>query len=57
MGDPQLICALLALALVLTILVVAVAARRRREGYLVYPYLDLDEPGVRGSPYAMTTCA
>ncbi len=26
----------------------------RREGYLIYPYLDLDEPGGRGMYYAMT---
>lgn len=26
---------------------------RPREGYLVYPYLDLDEPGERGSYYAL----
>lgn len=27
-----------------------------REGYLVYPYLDLDEPGERGQYYALTEC-
>jgi hypothetical protein len=28
----------------------------RREGYLIYPYLDLDEPGERGDYYALTRC-
>lgn len=32
------------------------AARRPPEGYLVAPYLDLDEIGARGSPYAMSEC-
>jgi hypothetical protein len=26
----------------------------KREGYLIYPYLDLDEPGERGVYYALT---
>ena len=29
-------------------------APRAKEGYLIYPYLDLDEPGERGSYYALS---
>jgi hypothetical protein len=27
-----------------------------REGFLIYPYIDLDTPGERGSPYALAEC-
>lgn len=33
------------------------ARPRGKEGYLVYPYLDLDEPGERGSYYGLSECA
>jgi hypothetical protein len=49
-----------ALLLVLTILLIVLCCcrghRKRREGYLIYPYLDLDEPGERGQHYAMSEC-
>jgi hypothetical protein len=53
--------AALALATILTMIVVAILSscspRRTSsggEGYLVYPYLDLDTAGERGSYYAMS---
>jgi hypothetical protein len=45
----------------LTIIIVGAVAsyklgkcRAKAEPYLVYPYLDLDTPGVRGSYYALS---
>lgn len=52
----------MALLVVLAIVLIALAFCRRgrhrkgREGYLIYPYLDLDEPGERGQYYAMSEC-
>lgn len=46
-----------AVVALVVVVVLVLWMRRRPETYLVYPYLDLDEPGVRGSPYAMTTCS
>jgi len=61
MGDLQLSLIALGALVVLVILLAAAWARSRkalggREGYLIYPYLDLDEPGERGSYYAMMQC-
>jgi hypothetical protein len=44
------IAAALAVVLAAALIVVAV----RREAFLIYPYLDLDEPGERGSYYALS---
>ena len=51
-----------ALLIVLALLLVGMSCLRGRpprvrEGYLIYPYLDLDEPGERGSYYALSECA
>lgn len=49
--------------IVVVILIIAFAAVyrlgkcRAKEGYLIYPYLDLDTPGVRGNYYAMSECS
>ena len=43
-----------AVLLVLVLIVVVGGRGPGREGYLVYPYIDLDEPGGRGVYYAMT---
>jgi hypothetical protein len=43
--------------LAVVIAVVVAAKSRKTESFLVYPYLDLDEPGVRGSPYALAECS
>ena len=52
------LCATLIVLALLAIFAIAVAgrcpARASREGYLVYPYLDLDEPGTRGSYYGLS---
>lgn len=49
-----------AMILLLSILIIAHGARalsgRGREHYLIYPYLDLDEPGERGSYYQLAEC-
>lgn len=54
-------CAQAAWALLLVAVIAVVAccamAARRREGYLIYPYLDLGSPGERGSPYGLVGCA
>jgi hypothetical protein len=53
-------------ATILVILIVAISAiyklgkcrgrnmAAKKEGYLVYPYIDLVEPGARGNYYAMS---
>ena len=48
--------AILMVLVLLLIGAVFFAASRgpNKEGYLVYPYLDLDEPGERGSYYALS---
>lgn len=48
-------------ALLLGVLALAALAaawwwRSAREPYLIAPYTDLEEPGYRGSPYALVTC-
>lgn len=49
---------LYAALIVLVLLVIAAVVRadhkRDRDGYLIYPYLDLSEPGERGSYYALS---
>jgi hypothetical protein len=49
-----------AVLVLLVMLIVAgmrlVAPASGREGYLIYPYLDLDEPGERGSYYQLDSC-
>jgi len=58
----QTVCAIL---IVLTLLAVAAMfyfsgkdgrADMPKDGYLVAPYLDLDEPGERGSYYSLVDC-
>lgn len=53
--------ALLVAALILIVALLAYHLRgpaggrgRQKDGYLIYPYLDLDEPGERGSYYALS---
>jgi hypothetical protein len=58
MDSRAIYAALVVLAILLigAILLVARDPARggaRRDGYLVYPYLDLDEPGERGVHYAL----
>jgi hypothetical protein len=54
--------AVLILLLVVAIVLLAADLRRqcrragRRDGYLIAPYLDLDELGERGDYYALTQC-
>jgi len=55
MGSPLLFALLLALLALLLFWWTAPGCLGRRSGFLIYPYLDLDEPGVRGSYYAMST--
>lgn len=46
-------------ALALIAIVVAVRGtkmRKKQENYLIYPYLDLENDGYRGSPYALSEC-
>jgi len=40
----------------LAVLLVAAPRSGNKEGYLVYPYLDLDEPGERGDYYGLQSC-
>lgn len=57
MCDRYLYATLVVLALVLIAAMFYFGDFRGRpggEGYLVYPYLDLDTPGERGSYYAMS---
>lgn len=54
MTDTTLYALLVVLAILIVGAMFFVAERPRREGYLIYPYLDLDEPGERGSYYGMT---
>ena len=55
-------CIVIALLVFLVLLVLLGSVRAgarhrpRGDGYLVYPYLDLDDPGDRGSYYAMAEC-
>lgn len=53
MGPREVLIALIAVALAVMAYVLLSRAPTR-EGYLVYPYLDLDEPGARGSYYALS---
>lgn len=52
---------LAALLIVAIVLLIAFGGRgqksgRKREGYLIYPYLDLEEPGERGDYYSLQAC-
>ncbi len=37
----------------LTIVAVVASNRRKKEHYLIYPYLDMAEDGYNGNPYAL----
>lgn len=57
-----LVAATIVLAVILIVATVNYLCSKRgdqKSGYLVDPsgpYIDLDEPGVRGSPYALCEC-
>ena len=41
-------------ALALAVIYAAGTNRQKREGYLIYPYIDLESPGERGNYYALS---
>ncbi len=51
------ILGMLAMVSVVIVKLSKLGRRPRRDGYLVYPYLDLDEPGERGSYYSLVNCS
>jgi hypothetical protein len=61
-GPRSVMCAQTAFALLVVLALLLIAALcgalrgGGREGYLIYPYLDLDEPGERGQYYGLTEC-
>ncbi len=63
-ASPISAAAVAVVIVIVIVIIVAVAVavalvrrgRRRKDGYLVYPYIDLDEPGERGSYYALSEC-
>lgn len=59
MEKAQLIGAcVVVIALLIVAIVVTVKRKRNGETFLIYPYLDLENPDgkYRGSPYALSEC-
>ena len=66
MGNPVVFAILVVIVILIVCAIIsarsapahapASAPASAREGYLVYPYLDLDEPGERGSYFGLTEC-
>jgi hypothetical protein len=57
MDSKTLRIALVIVVILIVVALLALAGRSRGsrgDHYLVYPYLDLDEPGERGSYYALS---
>lgn len=41
---------------VVALVAIAFYARKRKEAFLIYPYLDMAEDGYNGNPYALSEC-